>query len=412
MGRRKKGEGFPRACRQRLARGDQRFYSIQTESGIKRVYLGLWKDKASEERYEIHKRYWERTGEYYQEKVLNPSYPYPDMTVRDLSSLYLDYLSSEKKKKKKTLEVYIYSLRSLCDIYGDCKLGNFNGQKLANFRQKLIDSGKYIRKTINKRIVIIRSAFNWGCFMEFVSSENLKTLENLPKIREGENGTKEGTRVRSVPRKNVEATLPFLPSVVADMVRLQLSTAARPEEIRIMRECDIDKSDPSLWIYRPSHDKTMGRRKEGKSRKIHLNRKDIEIVRRNFNPNKKGDYVFRPEEAAKEAQKIASERLKALYPNSVKSTKKKSETTKKYKPFYSNYCYVQAISRGCERAGVPHWNAYQVRHTRLTEIYHKYGIEAASEMAGHESITTTMIYLDLDYKKAEEVARKEGEIDE
>ena len=402
MRRRKKGEGFPRACRQRLARGDQRFYSIQTESGIKRVYLGLWDDKASEEKYNFHKDYWEKTGKFYhfEEPIENP-------TVRDLSLKYLKYLTYEKKLKKRALEIYVYSLRHLCQHYGNWPVNDFHGKDLEKYRRILINENKYCRKTINKRIVIIRSAFKWGAFEEFVTYETLTTLTSLTFLKKDEEGTVDNPPVVSVPREIVEATLPFLPTVVADMVQVQLDSGARPSEIREMREIDIIKFRSDLWIYIPLHDKTESKRADFDKRKVRFGPRSIKLIRRNFTKNKE-DYVFRPEEAAKEAQKRASERLKELYPKSVKSKGKKAETTKKYKPFYSNWSYLTAIRRACDRAGVPHWHPYQLRHLRCTEIEEKYGIRVAQILLGHKCLNTTLVYLDEDSKRIEEIIRKEG----
>jgi hypothetical protein len=41
-----------------------------------------------------------------------------------------------------------------------------------------------------------------------------------------------------------------MPSVVADMVRVELETGCRPGELVIMRACDIDMSG-AVWLYSP-----------------------------------------------------------------------------------------------------------------------------------------------------------------
>jgi integrase len=53
----------------------------------------------------------------------------------------------------------------------------------------------------------------------------------------------------------VDATLPHLPEVVADMVRLQRVTGCRPAEVCLVRPCDVDTSG-DVWIYRPESHKT------------------------------------------------------------------------------------------------------------------------------------------------------------
>ena len=53
----------------------------------------------------------------------------------------------------------------------------------------------------------------------------------------------------------VKKTIPFLPSNVAAMVRLQLLTAMRPGEVRSMRLCDIDTTG-EVWYDIPFEHKT------------------------------------------------------------------------------------------------------------------------------------------------------------
>ena len=54
----------------------------------------------------------------------------------------------------------------------------------------------------------------------------------------------------------IDATIPFLPPVIADMVRFQRWTGCRPEEVCSIRPCDVDRSD-DVWAYRPASHKTQ-----------------------------------------------------------------------------------------------------------------------------------------------------------
>ena len=53
----------------------------------------------------------------------------------------------------------------------------------------------------------------------------------------------------------VEATLPYLPDIVADMVRVQRLTGARPGEACSLRPADIDRTE-AVWKWKPPHHKT------------------------------------------------------------------------------------------------------------------------------------------------------------
>ncbi|MEO0531929.1 MAG: hypothetical protein AAF266_15345 [Planctomycetota bacterium] len=54
---------------------------------------------------------------------------------------------------------------------------------------------------------------------------------------------------------DVAATLPHLPVVVADMVRVQRLTGMRPGEVLELRPCDLDRTE-KVWAYRPASHKT------------------------------------------------------------------------------------------------------------------------------------------------------------
>ena len=65
--------------------------------------------------------------------------------------------------------------------------------------------------------------------------------------------------------------------------------------------------------------------------------------------------------------------------------------------------YRQAIRRACQRAGVPVWLPNQLRHSRLTEIRARYGLEASRVCGGHREVGTTAIYAQEDRELAKQV---------
>ena len=54
----------------------------------------------------------------------------------------------------------------------------------------------------------------------------------------------------------VELTLPYLPTTVADMVRLQRLTGMGPDEVCQLRPRDVDRTG-DVWSYTPDHHKTQ-----------------------------------------------------------------------------------------------------------------------------------------------------------
>ena len=90
----------------------------------------------------------------------------------------------------------------------------------------------------------------------------------------------------------VEATLPFLSQTVADMVRLQRLTGARPGEICAMRPGDIDRSG-EVWKYTPAEHKTEH---HGHRRLIIIGPKGQAILHPYLLRSKEA-YCFSPQEA-------------------------------------------------------------------------------------------------------------------
>jgi len=58
----------------------------------------------------------------------------------------------------------------------------------------------------------------------------------------------------------VDRTLPFLPPIVADMVRVQRLCGMRPQDVRNMRAIDIDRTQ-KVWRYVPFTHKTEHQKK-------------------------------------------------------------------------------------------------------------------------------------------------------
>lgn len=211
--------------------------------------------------------------------------------------------------------------------------------------------------------------------------------------------------IQPVPLETVEATLPFMPSQVADMVRVQLFSAMRPGEIRLLRSVDIDRSG-EVWIFRPHSHKTQHHRRP---REVLLAARAQEILGPYL--DRKADdpeaYLFSPADAeAERLERMRAERKTKVQPS--QKSRRKSEPKRKPGDCWRRDSYTWAISKACKRAGVPHWCPLQLRHTRGTEIREKYGLEAAQVILGHSRADVTQIYAERDLKKAIDVMREIG----
>ena len=83
-----------------------------------------------------------------------------------------------------------------------------------------------------------------------------QALAAVPSLRKGRTMARETDPVQPVEEATVEETLPHLPSVVADMVRLQKLCGCRPQEVCSIRPFDVDRTG-DVWLYRPTSHKTQ-----------------------------------------------------------------------------------------------------------------------------------------------------------
>lgn len=98
-------------------------------------------------------------------------------------------------------------------------------------------------------------SFKWGVSEELVAPTVNQGLASVPGLRRGRTAAWERAPVLPVDDAIVDATLPHMPEVVADMVRLQRLTGMRPAEVCIIRPCDVTRSG-KVWLYKPASHKT------------------------------------------------------------------------------------------------------------------------------------------------------------
>ncbi|MBM4005773.1 MAG: hypothetical protein FJ295_21220 [Planctomycetes bacterium] len=159
------------------------------------------------------------------------------LTVVELIKRYRDYARSYYVKDgKQTSEVQcIDSAASfLRRWFGRLPAEEFSPLKLKTVRESMVVA-KLSRTTINQNINRIRRMFKWAAAEELIPGsvhENLKAVEGL---KSGRCEARDSEPVLPIDMVVVEATLPFLSPVVADMIRVQELTGMRPGEVCQLR---------------------------------------------------------------------------------------------------------------------------------------------------------------------------------
>ena len=379
-----------------------------------RHYLGKWDSPKSKERY----------AAFVAELAVNPvSAPVRSAsaaTVVELIEAYWVFAVAYYVKGGKptsTIEGIRRSLRDLRRLYGITQANEFGPVALKAVRQTMLQSGRLNRTTINKRVDNIRRVFKWAVAEQIVAPAVYQGLQAVSGLRKGRTEAREPIPVLPVEDVVVEATLPFLPAVVADMVRFQRLTGARPGEVCMIRPCDVDRGT-EVWQYRPESYKTEH---HGRERVIYLGPKAQDVLRPYLLRDAQANCFSPAESEQKRHEEQRARRRTRVQPS--QRNRRNARPARAPRTYYTKDSYNRAVTRGIgkanrqrrEEAGVgedpgllPHWHANQLRHSKATEVRQQFGLEAAQVSLGHAKADVTQVYAERDARLAVEVAKKIG----
>jgi integrase len=292
------------------------------------------------------------------------------------------------------------AIRPLRRLFGDTPARAFGPLALRTLRDAMIGTG-LARTTINARINRVRRVFRWAASHELIPAEVVQGLETVAGLQRCRTEAAEPEPVAPVAVEHVEAVLPRLGRVVAALVRLQLLTGCRTEEILTIRGCDLTAGSPN-WEYRPDSHKNAWR---GQGRVIVLGPQAQAIVRPFLRPDEPEAYLFSPRDAVAELHRG---RGRTTRPTPSERRRRSPAPGQRHGACYSRRSYRQAIVRACRRAGVPAWTPRQLRHTAATRIRDRFGVEAAQVVLGHAQLDTTELYAAKSLARAHEVMQALG----
>ncbi len=187
-------------------------------------YLGPHGSKISKLEYDRLVGEWLAAG-----RPKTPPQPSSEILIQQVILAFWKFAKTEyvreNGKPVGTHLKYRPGLKVLRQRYGHTRAADFGPLALKSLRESLIalgNSRRYINETI-RRIVLV---FRWAASEELVPPVIHQALATIRGLKKGK--ARELPPVRPVDGKKVKATLPFLPKVVADMVRIQRLTGARP----------------------------------------------------------------------------------------------------------------------------------------------------------------------------------------
>jgi hypothetical protein len=386
----------------------------------KHIYLGAFGSPESREKYArlITQHFSSQSA---QIPASGETATAPLLSINELLLRYLQFaMQYYVQDGKPTGEVRNLkdAMRPLRALYGLAPANDFGPKALKLVRQYMIDREKLSRGVINGRIDRLKRAFKWAVSDELIPPSVYEGLRTVSGLRYGRSDAREPEPVRPVSDDIVEATLPFLPPQLGDMVRLQRITGMRSQNLVMMRPSELDRST-NIWIYEPERHKT---RHHNKRLRMLIGPRGQEILRQYLNraPNA---FLFSPQEAEQwrsEQRRMApSERATPRYPCEIlrlREERKDRQRRRRKRPpadHYTTASYRRAIKYAVEKgrdAGLdlPDWHPHQLRHARATEVRRKFGVEGAQLALGHAKANITEIYAERDLDFGKRIARKTG----
>lgn len=352
------------------------------------------------------------------------SYGVPEHVV-SITELVVDYVEYVRgyygPGPNSELHRVVRVLRPLRALYGRTPAAEFGVLAFKAVRQKLLDEG-LSRSFINASMRRITRMFKWAASEARVAPTVPQALAMIPGLRRGKTTARETDPVKPADDKLVDATLPHLPDVLADMVRVQRLTGCRPAEVCAIRPCDINRSG-DVWEYRPQTHKTAY---AGRERVIFIGPQAQAVLLRYLARDPEA-HCFRPcDSEAKRRAAVHAARMTPLSCGNVPGSNRKRQRQRPPGETYNPRAYHQAVRMACLKAfPVPteladdpaaaagwraehRWFPNQLRHSAATEIRRRFGLEASQVVLGHSKADVTQIYAERDYALAARVAREVG----
>jgi integrase len=314
--------------------------------------------------------------------------------------------------------IHLVLHKHLAELYGRTPAVDFGPKAFKAIRQRLVDA-KNSRPYVNKLMPIITRCFKWGASEELISASVYHGLTAVEGLRKGRTRAREPAPVLPVEPPLVDATLPHVPPIVADMVRFQRFTGCRPGEVCQLRPMDLDRS-AEVWQYRPASHKTEH---HGRERVIFIG-PQAQAILRPYLLREAAAHCFSPAESEnKRHVEMRIRRKSKVQPS--QQTRHAAKRARAPKESYTKDSYARAIRRGIDQANkairadaaefqienptlLAYWAPNRLRHSVGTTVRKQFGLEAAQVVLGHAKADVTQVYAERDSALAAEVMKKIG----
>lgn len=353
-------------------------------------YLGVHGSPESQQKYARLIAEYSASGQVLQSR--------PDLSVEELLAAYWVFAQAEYQKDGKPtgqIQRIKSAMIPLRRLYGGELARDFGPRALKAVRQQFVESG-WCRRLCNQSTGCLVRIFKWGAAEELVPASVWHALQAVEGLKRGRTTAPDHKPKQPVSQAHVEATLKHLPAILADLVRVQLLTGARPGEAVRLRGDQLERSG-SVWLWHLASHKTEHH--EHLSGKVLFVGPRCQEILLPYLQRHGDGYLFSPRESM--AQFRAGQRANRksrVQPS--QEDRSKDRPRKQPGEHYDRCYYARKIGEACRKAGLPHWHPHQLRHTAATLIAEQFGLETARIVLGHSSVATTRIYAAIDVQKA------------
>ena len=264
--------------------------------------------------------------------------------------------------------------KHLLGLDGATLVTDYSPARLRALQQHLARAKKS-RGYVNAVVARVRRMFKWAVSEGLCPPAIYFALATVPGLRRGRSAATESKPREPVSWEHVAATLPELSPTVAAMVLLQWHTGVRSQSVCLAKPEQFDTT-VQPWEWLPRH-KTES---QGKSLVVYVGPQAQAVVRPFMESR---TYLFQP-----------------LHLNGKRA--------KGFRSFYDSVSYLRAVSRACDRAGIPRWTPHALRHAKATRVRAAYGLEAAQATTGHATLSAAQIYAQRASELARRVAQETG----
>lgn len=343
--------------------------------GKRRIYLGKWDGPPAQLPKEVLARFRAEVARLALGEAPAPVGSVLGVSVAELVDKFLDWAEVRYKDSPAASNLRYY-LAPLLDLFVHEQASSIGPKRLKQLQELMAKQGR-TRQGINHAIGRIKQLFRWGVSEELVPPETLTALLAVQGLRYGATVAPENKPLLAVPLEDVASTLPELSPTIAAMVKVQLLTGMRPGEVCALTLDEIDRTDPSRWVYRPKDHKMAHL---GRIRSVPLLGEVIAVLKPFLRAD--GKPLFSPADCRQEweAEKRAR-RVSKVQPSQI--TRHKVWPKVSAGDCYTTTTYRRAIERGAARASVTPWSPNRLRKLAAQTVSDSLGLDTARALLGH-----------------------------